>query len=67
MPAHSKKPQRYSVFDPSLYAVSFDPSGIGLRGISILPMMSRDYGQDARATFPQNICSACKEASPKPL
>ena len=24
-------------------------------------MISSDHGQDARATFPQNFCSACKE------
>jgi hypothetical protein len=24
-------------------------------------MISSDQGQDARATFPQNLCSACKE------
>ncbi|MFM8790760.1 MAG: hypothetical protein ACKOEI_13115, partial [Chthoniobacterales bacterium] len=43
-----------SVFDTSLYAVL-------LRGIGILPMISSNHGQDARATFLQNRGDRCKE------
>jgi hypothetical protein len=57
-PTDKENTARERIFDASLYAVSFDPSAFGLRGIGILPMMSSDHGQDARATFRQNRCSA---------
>jgi hypothetical protein len=59
-PTDKENPARQRVFDTSLYAVSFDPSAFGLRGIGILPMMSSDHGQDARATFRQNQCRTRK-------
>ncbi|MFM8887968.1 MAG: hypothetical protein ACKOKC_16335, partial [Chthoniobacterales bacterium] len=40
--------------DTSLYAVL-------LRGIGILPMISSNHGQDARATSLQNRGNRCKE------